>query len=225
MKIAISGHNGGIGTELQKQLKEKIDGCEILGFSRTTGYDLQTQDGCDRMAKAASDSDIFINCVFGGHAQTMALYRMWQEWDTQKKIICSIDSNAVDRLTHFPFPYAAWKAAHQRACNQLEQLHRPSQGVHCKVVYPQYGVVDTECSKRLIPQYNTLKTIKVADAVKCAIDLVMMNYHSDYYYPTIKMLPEEHINDCWVYMSEIIDKIDTSNYKASTTLTGGEAGN
>ena len=145
-------------------------------FALATNYDLTNVEDVTRMANHANDCDIFINCVFGGHAQTMALYKMWEYWQKDKKIICSIDSNAVNRVTNFPFPYAAWKAAHQRACKQLEHLHRPTQGINCKVVYPEYGLVDTECSQRMVPQYETLKTIKVQDACKTAIDLVLMNY-------------------------------------------------
>ena len=73
----------------------------------------------------------------------------------------------------------------------------------------------------MVPQYETLKTIKVQDCCKTAIDLVLMNYESEYYFPTIKMLPEEHINDCWVYDPEM------SKYKraspADTKLIGERA--
>lgn len=57
MKIAITGHTAGLGKFLYEYFDK--EGHEVIGFSRSNGFDLQYD--CDKICKLAKDSDIFFN--------------------------------------------------------------------------------------------------------------------------------------------------------------------
>jgi len=57
MKIAITGHTAGLGKFLYNYFAK--EGNEVIGFSRSNGFDLQHD--CDKICDAANGSDVFIN--------------------------------------------------------------------------------------------------------------------------------------------------------------------
>ena len=65
MKIVITGHTSGIG----KCLYDKFItfGHEVIGVSRTTGYDLNTD--VDRVVELAENCDLFVNNCYVGASQ------------------------------------------------------------------------------------------------------------------------------------------------------------
>lgn len=65
MKCIVTGHTTGVAKVIYEHLTKL--GWEVIGVSRTTGYDLSTD--IDRIVNLASDVDLFVNCANVGRAQ------------------------------------------------------------------------------------------------------------------------------------------------------------
>jgi len=76
MKIAITGDTKGIGAALRTVLEKR--GHEIVGLSRSSGYDITriTPDIIERIEPC----DLFINNAQTDFAQTRLLYKIWRCW-------------------------------------------------------------------------------------------------------------------------------------------------
>lgn len=131
-KIAITGHTRGFGKYMFRHLFE--DGHEVLGFSKSTGYDITNKKHRESIIEQAEEFDIFINCAQARFAQTELLYNLFDKWDTQKKMIINIGSNARDFTNkNQPYKYGVQKLALNHASKQLGRA-----GI-CKVVTMDYG--------------------------------------------------------------------------------------
>ena len=65
---------------------------ECIGISRTTGYDLTTQQDQDRVVDEALTRDIFLNIAHVGSAQSALLLKLKQRWTEEslvKKVMTS----------------------------------------------------------------------------------------------------------------------------------------
>ena len=85
MKYAITGHTRGIGEAIYHKLSPNI-----IGFSRTNGYDINDPDSRARIIAEIQDCDVFINNAVSerGRGQVLIfqeLYNLWKDLD--KKII------------------------------------------------------------------------------------------------------------------------------------------
>jgi hypothetical protein len=126
MKVAITGHTNGLGTEIHTLFSDAV------GFSRTNGFDLLQQDNVSRMIEVISDCDVFINNAFpaiaadsftGMGTQTQILYDVYQSWaDRPDRLIINLGSNTSDGIKKNVWPYSAAKAASDKACEQLSYL-------------------------------------------------------------------------------------------------------
>ena len=59
MKVAITGHTGGLGTELIKQYTEK--NYQVVGFSKSNGFNLNSSVLFKQVVEQAAECDIVIN--------------------------------------------------------------------------------------------------------------------------------------------------------------------
>lgn len=92
MKIAITGHTGGIGKGLFDLLSSH--GHEVIGFSRSNGYNINDKKIRQGIINQIKDSDVFINNAYSGLAQVELLKDIIPLWtDTDKQII-NINSKA-----------------------------------------------------------------------------------------------------------------------------------
>jgi hypothetical protein len=80
MKCIITGHTSGIAKVIYEHLKAQ--GWEVIGVSRTTGYDLTTD--LDKVVTLSEGADLFINCANVGRAQLELLEKLH---DTVKHMI------------------------------------------------------------------------------------------------------------------------------------------
>jgi short-subunit dehydrogenase len=96
MNIAITGHTKGLGAEFYKSYAS--EGHNILGFSRSNGYDLRDWSKMQNMLAQIQDFDLFINCAKPDFVQTTILYELWKRWKGQNKTIINISSV----ITYFP---------------------------------------------------------------------------------------------------------------------------
>ena len=88
MKIAITGHTRGIGKSLFD--KFQVEGHEVIGFSKSTGYDI-SKDGA-RVITESRLCDVFINNAFHVTGQTALLVAMLGMWRGADKLIINVST-------------------------------------------------------------------------------------------------------------------------------------
>lgn len=98
MKIAITGHTQGIGLALANVYQDYEH--EVVGFSRSTGYDITNPVHRQNIIAEVKDCDIFINNAHdyeNTFCSTFMLTELWESWRDQKKIIANISSSVTMR--------------------------------------------------------------------------------------------------------------------------------
>lgn len=145
MKIAVTGHTSGIGKSLFNECTKR--GHEVMGFSRSNGYDISNEKSQRKLVDDISEFDLFINNAHDKFSQSEVFTRVWKSWRNQKKIIVNIGSIVTSMRSGPDSPqhpmgrahYAAEKAALEMATNwawcDLE--------AKCDVCMIRPGVVDT----------------------------------------------------------------------------------
>lgn len=119
MKVAITGHTQGIGLEIYNYFKNQ--GHEVVGFSKSTGYDISDSDTRVRILKSTRDFDIFVNNAWTAqnNGQFQLLETFKNEWKFSNKIIVNLGSRASDFVDDpkFPWPdYARLKKQQDLLC-------------------------------------------------------------------------------------------------------------
>ena len=121
MKIAITGHSRGLGAELVKRFTERD--CEVLGFSRSNGFDISKTVDRISIIEQASECDVFINNAYWGFAQVDLLNNMFTTWNKRSnKYIINIGSVSSYHQKTRHHPYAIHKIALDEQCRQLQPL-------------------------------------------------------------------------------------------------------
>ena len=110
MKLAITGHTKGIGASL-KAIFEK-HGCSVLGFSKSTGYDIGNADTRKHILDSTFDIDLFVNNAYHPTGQLELLKGLINLWEGQEKYIINISSKIVYiESDYFPEDVKEYKQA------------------------------------------------------------------------------------------------------------------
>jgi hypothetical protein len=96
MKIALTGHTKGLGAEISKYFELTHN---VLGFSRTNGYDIKSPVDRKKILKASAEADVLINLVHNYYHQTDLLFEFFQAWEHAEKLIINISSIVVEDVT------------------------------------------------------------------------------------------------------------------------------
>lgn len=72
MKVAITGHTQGLGKNLYEYFINRGD--EVIGISRTTGYDISKD--IDKIVEISSHCDLFINNTYKENYQLEILKKI-----------------------------------------------------------------------------------------------------------------------------------------------------
>lgn len=90
MKIAITGHTRGIGQALFNHFCSH----ELLGFSRSNGYDISNPTVRGNILNEIKDADMFINNAYNNfdNSQLLLLESVYNLWKDTDKIIVNISS-------------------------------------------------------------------------------------------------------------------------------------
>jgi len=158
MKYAITGHTKGIGQGLCQRL-----GSNAIGFSRSTGYDINNKEDRKRIISQIRDCDVFINNASSGFGQVSMLIDLFKEWKDSNKTIINIGS----RITEIKLPedrlelleYQSEKLALKQMVNQL-------QGYDCQVSYKWFAYVGTERILKKYPHFTSNDYITVQQAIE-----------------------------------------------------------
>ena len=96
MTIALTGHSKGLGKALFDKLNGKFPFYQILGFSRSNGYDIKNPNDRKKIINEIEDFDVFINLVHNYYHQTDILFELHQKWQGQNKKIINVSTSVVD---------------------------------------------------------------------------------------------------------------------------------
>jgi short-subunit dehydrogenase involved in D-alanine esterification of teichoic acids len=102
-KIAITGHTKGIGKSLLSRLSETYD---VIGFSRTNGYDISKETDILRIIDESRDCDIFINNAYEKNYQTILFKLIFDKWKFLPKTIINMNSSCVYHSSDWSPEYA-----------------------------------------------------------------------------------------------------------------------
>ena len=93
MNIALTGHTKGLGAEILKYFSSEGN---VIGFSRSNGYDIKSPFDRKKILKESMNSDIFINLVHNYYHQTDLLFEFFQAWENNSKLIINISSAVLE---------------------------------------------------------------------------------------------------------------------------------
>jgi NAD(P)-dependent dehydrogenase (short-subunit alcohol dehydrogenase family) len=161
MKVAITGHTKGLGAELAGRFTKRGD--EVLGFSRSNGYDLYRQSQREAATSKIIDSDIFINNTHFGFGQMELLGKVFSAWqDKPLNIIVNISSESSYHQKDSMRPYSIQKMALDEQARQLQRIENGP-----KIINIRPGYFDTKVE-------GGMKIETVADVVMYAINNVQL---------------------------------------------------
>jgi len=140
MKIIVTGHTRGLGKGIYDYFSKDN---EVVGFSKSNGFDI-TDSGCrTQIVNASEDADIFVNNTHANNdsAQLHLLKDMYERWKHQNKIIInvgSIISTFVDDSHEFK-NYAKMKRELDLFCTQNQHKSR-----YPYIINLRPGLIDTD---------------------------------------------------------------------------------
>jgi NADP-dependent 3-hydroxy acid dehydrogenase YdfG len=140
-KIAITGHTKGIGKELYDYYSAL--GIEVLGFSRTNGYDISKADAQERIINESLDCDLFINSAYFRYSQIDLLQRWYgHHYKKPNFMIVNLSSLAGDASMFLGkvYPYGL----HKKALDDVSYQMNLSAGCKCKIINVKPGHVKTD---------------------------------------------------------------------------------
>lgn len=91
MKVVITGHKRGIGKSVYHYFNN--DSNELVGFSKSDGYDISNEQTIDEILFECFNADIFVNNAFDENSsQLILLQKVFNLWKNKSKIIINISS-------------------------------------------------------------------------------------------------------------------------------------
>lgn len=176
MLVAITGHTSGIGQALRQHMVTQ--GHAVVGFSRSTGHDISSQQARQSIIDACQGVDLFINNACSGFAQVELLYGLHSRFSSARMLIVNIGSNSPDGIKPRPWPYSVHKAALDKATEQLAY-----QKSTCRVSNLRLGYVD-------VPRIAGVTDPKLStDAVCQALDFIVARWVQGHVVKDLTMLP------------------------------------
>lgn len=163
MKYALTGHTSGIGKRLYERLSPNV-----IGFSKSTGYDITQYSDRARIIQESADCDVFINNATDQFGQTLLLIELFKMWKDLDKTIINVGSKIAESFIlptdklHL-LEYQAEKII-------LKQMSMRLQGSICKVKYRWFGYVGTDSILSKYPNFTEKDYITVDQAA----DIVLL---------------------------------------------------
>lgn len=159
MKYAITGHTSGIG----KAVSESV--ANFIGFSKSTGYNINERIDRKRIIEQCNNVDVFINNAQDSFGQTYMLLDLFHAFkDTNKTIInvgsvIAEDETVLKNYEHL-LEYQIQKKSLRTLHNDLVNLD-----TSLNLKYTYFGYVGTERILQKYPNMATTEYITVDNAV------------------------------------------------------------
>lgn len=154
--VAITGHTKGIGLALAKKFESQ--GYDIIGLSRSNGYDISVDQ--DRIIEQSKDADIFINNAHHLTGQIELLKSITDQWQGTDKLIINLSSKGAFVPDGFRDQYCQAKLEQNEFVKSRILTDSP------RIMNIVVGLVETELSK----QWNHKKIVP-EDLAKLIYDL------------------------------------------------------
>jgi hypothetical protein len=151
MKYAITGHTEGIGLRAFERLSPNS-----IGFSRSTGYDINKKKDRQRIVDESYDCDVFINNATENFAQSYMLIDMLNAWiDLPEKRIINVGSRIAqyDSLTGMQYRHLRYYHAEKSSLKYLSEHY--AEVAKCKVDYRWFAYVGTAKILAKYPHFTT----------------------------------------------------------------------
>lgn len=143
MKIAITGHTTGLGKFLFDYYTSQNH--EVIGFSRTNGYDINTD--IDKIVNESKDVDLFINNAYSGIQQSILTKRLL---DIVKFVVVSgSDAVTIPELNCSNYSdYINNKTEVARTCMLASISNTTTQILHLKIPIMEDSTFQSELKIR-----------------------------------------------------------------------------
>jgi NADP-dependent 3-hydroxy acid dehydrogenase YdfG len=164
MKIAITGHTKGIG----KAVADLYYTDEVVGFSRSNGYDISKPVDISRIINAVVDQncDIFVNNAYSGTAQITIFETLLKHWATDAtKTIININSRTIYNGPNQRQYTTDKKLLRSSAVDAIRDVDRK-----CRVVNINPGYVKTDMTQDVHEKFNMLSPEQLATMIKWCLD-------------------------------------------------------
>jgi len=147
IKYAVTGHTQGIGARLFERLSPTV-----MGFSKSTGYDINRASDRRRIIEEVADCDVFINNAHQPFIQTWMFIDLVTAWkDREDKTIINVGS----RITDLIMPNTSFNLlGYQASKIILKEMSNKVHDVKCTVAYKSFGYVGTEAILAKYPHFT-----------------------------------------------------------------------
>lgn len=156
MKYAVTGHTSGIGKTLFERLSPNV-----IGFSRSTGYNINSYADRQRIINESNDCDVFINNAPAGYGQVDLFIELFQEWKDKEKTIINVGS----RITDIILPPDRLELMHYQSQKLILKIMSLRVVGTCKVKHRSFGYVGTEAILKKYPHFTKADYISIDQAV------------------------------------------------------------
>ena len=138
--VAITGHTRGIGRGIAEEFKNR--NWDVIGFSRSNGFDIAEHDCISRMISVVkeNDCDVVVINAYHGFMQIHQLFEFSKLWehDVNKTIITIGSTSGTEWRRPYPYKYGVAKLALDTAVENLQFASK------CRILHIRPGYVDTD---------------------------------------------------------------------------------
>lgn len=160
MKIAITGHTKGIGKAIADLYTD------VIGFSRSNGYDISNSADIDRIIAESANADIFINNAYHNFSQCEVLDKIFQCWKNDPtKTIVNINSRARYGRGNAKLYNQAKMELYTKAKNLMFSHEK-----QCRIITISPGYVKTDAVNQLHGKTPMLTPEQLATMIKWCLD-------------------------------------------------------
>jgi hypothetical protein len=165
-KVVITGHTRGIGKIFYEYYKAQ--GCQVVGFSRSKGFDISNEMARKAILHECNDANLFINVAFHKTGQLKMLEEITELWGLTDKRIVNISSKIayITKITERTKTIVSSKRKQNAWVKKRSFVSRP------RILNVVVGLIDTENSREI---YEVAKMMPVEDLVQLVADLVKHN--------------------------------------------------
>jgi hypothetical protein len=147
MIYAITGHTQGIGKKIYERLSPNI-----IGFSKSTGYDINKKEDRFKIIEESKNCAVFINNATDKFGQTELFLELFKKWkDDETKTIINVGSRIAE-IRFLPedkidlINYQAEKLILKEMSTRLKGK--------CKIKYRWFSYVGTEKILKKYPHFT-----------------------------------------------------------------------
>lgn len=162
MKIAITGYTKGIG----RAIADLYYTDEVIGFSRSNGFDISVANNIPLILDKSSDCDIFVNNAYHDFAQCDLLDGMFERWKNDpNKTIVNIISRARYGAGKAKFYGQTKMELYSRAKSLMFNPEK-----RCRIININPGYVKTDMVSHIGDTVKMLTPEQLATMIKWCLD-------------------------------------------------------